>query len=330
MSDHPIIGHEARREQLSRLLAGERIPQVMLFHGIPGIGKHRVARWFIQSLLCTGATKPCGTCSSCVQCAGGTHPDAFELTPNEKGTIPIGKSDEKGTVRWLIGRLSMTSVTGRYGVIINGIDNIPIQGQNALLKTLEEPPAGAVIILLSSNRSQVLPTILSRSTEFSFRSLTHEEISVIIRNHDIKTPSPDLIAAFSGGSFELAVMLTEEDNLGALVALLEGIFTAIERGGMINLEADILLKRVGSTNLLFLLVNALREILMLNLRAVEMPPLLSPLPRISREDLQKLIKIMMEIQKRQAFNLNLPAMIKAYVYAMENHSLLEFPSMPGA
>ncbi len=328
MKSRPIIGHKGQFRQLSAILESGKVPQVMLFHGIPGIGKHRVARWFIRGLMCTGVQRPCGECPSCNQARSGSHPDIFELSPNEKGIIPIGKSDENGTVRWLIGRLAMTSVTGRYGIIINGVDHIPVQGQNALLKTLEEPPERAVIILLSSNRSLILPTILSRSTEFPFKSLTEEQISTIILDHGIEAPHIDLLSAFSGGSFELAVMLTEEDNLAAVIDILQSLLSYLQDGGMISLELDRIQKRIGPQNLLFVITNALRELLLVKLRNEEMPSLLAQLPDISVPEIQKLIKIMMELQKKLVFNINVTSMIKAFVYSMDNYPLVSFPDMP--
>jgi len=328
MKVQAITGHVEELKNLTRIAAGEKIPQVFLFHGIPGIGKHRVARWFIRALMCTGSPRPCNTCPSCLQSRGGTHPDIVELSPNEKGIIPIGKSDEVGTVRWLISRLSRSSVTGRYGVIINGADKIPMQGQNALLKTLEEPPAGTVIILLSSNRSLLLPTILSRSTEFPFRSLSVDEIRELLKAHDMDPPHLDLLAAFSGGSFELAVMLTEEDNLEAVIDLMGALLSSVREQGVVQLDFDVILKRIGPDNLLFILINALRELLVFSLQGDQLPSRLEKLPRREPEEIQKLIKLLMELQKKLVLNINLPSMMKSFLYAMKNFPLIDFPDMP--
>jgi len=328
MKNPAVTGHAEQFKKLSRIVESGKIPQVFLFHGIPGIGKHLTARWFIRSLMCTGSPRPCGTCPACMQFRGGTHPDFIEISCNDKGIIPIGKSDEAGTVRWLISRLSRSSIKGRYGVIINGADRIPLQGQNALLKTLEEPPEGAVIVLLSSNRSLLLPTILSRSTEFPFKSLKVEEIREILKSHDMNPPHLDLLAAFSGGSYELAVMLTEEDNLLAVIAIMRSMLVGLQKGGMLNLEFDVILKRIGPDNLLFVLINALRCLLIIKFKNEELPPLLADLPGAKPEDIQKLIKVLMELQKKLILNVNLATMMKSFLYAMEKFPLVDFPDMP--
>ena len=170
MNTAGIIGHSRQIKILEVLRRNDDIPQTILFSGKSGIGKKLVARRLLASLFCEAGDPPCLKCPSCLQAAGGTFPDIIELGPDEKGSIPIGDADrsEPGSVRWLIDRLSKKSISGTYGVLIDGAESISAAGQNALLKTIEEPQAGAHIIIITANRSLILPTILSRCMNLPF------------------------------------------------------------------------------------------------------------------------------------------------------------------
>jgi len=188
MSWQGIEGHDAIAERFRRAFVRGRIGGTYLFVGPPGIGKRTFAQKLAQVLLCENPSKeafaPCNACSACVQVISGTHADLLLLSkPPEKSFIPlemlIGDRSERGTERaGLVGHLALTPFSGRYRVaIIDDADYLNVEGANALLKTLEEPPATAVLVLISNSPAKQLPTIRSRSQMIRFRPLP-EEIAV--------------------------------------------------------------------------------------------------------------------------------------------------------
>ena len=220
MNFSDIKGHEHTKKYLSSLLSKGRIPQVLLFSGISGIGKEKIAIEMTKALLCNGSTGGCGTCASCRQVEAGTYPDFVSIEPNEKGAIPIGSDNdpEPGSVRWLLQKLSTKSVTGTRVVLIRDFDKTTVAGQNALLKAIEEPGEGVYIFLLTSVKSALLPTILSRTLLLHFSPLSEEDVLSILAAGDGDNNRNSFIAAISGGSMEAAILLKEEKLLNELVA----------------------------------------------------------------------------------------------------------------
>lgn len=138
-----------------------RVAHGLLVAGTPGVGKRRFARQVVAALLCRSRTddgRACGECAGCRQLVAGTHPDVSRLTPEDKGkTIKVAQ------VRQFSHALHLTPQyeTGRIGWI-DPADALSISAANSLLKTLEEPPAGCHIVLISDRVSSLLPTIRSR------------------------------------------------------------------------------------------------------------------------------------------------------------------------
>ncbi|WP_423824012.1 DNA polymerase III subunit delta' [Salinisphaera sp. SPP-AMP-43] len=139
----------------------DRVAHGVLIAGTPGVGKRRFARQVVAALLCRSRAddgRACGACAGCRQFAAGTHPDISRLTPEDKGkTIKVAQ------VRQFSHALHLTPQyeTGRVGWI-DPADALSISAANSLLKTLEEPPAGCHIVLISDRVSSLLPTIRSR------------------------------------------------------------------------------------------------------------------------------------------------------------------------
>jgi DNA polymerase-3 subunit delta' len=160
-----------------------------LFVGPPGVGKRRFAIELAHSLLCTeseeAALEPCGKCESCRMFAAGNHPD-LELIglPPDKTTLPIDLfigDREHRNQEGLCHRLGMRPFFGRRKIaIIDDADHFGIPSANCLLKTLEEPPPSAILILIGTSPSRQLPTIRSRSQVVRFRGLDSETVAEIL------------------------------------------------------------------------------------------------------------------------------------------------------
>ena len=168
--NQPILDSLARRL--------ERLPHALLIHGPRGIGKLALAERAAQFLLCEGAPRPCGTCDGCRWFLGGNHPDFRRLEPEALAKEPPPDADNEGParrtkqpsieikvdqVRELADFLYVRSHRGRLRVaLVHPAEHMNENAANALLKGLEEPPAGAVFILVSHRPAQLLPTIRSR------------------------------------------------------------------------------------------------------------------------------------------------------------------------
>jgi DNA polymerase-3 subunit delta' len=158
----------------------ERFPHALLIHGARGIGKLALAEHMAQFLLCEdAASRPCGRCEGCRWFAAGSHPDFRRLEPEALAKEPAGESDEAAEtpakrakpsvqirieqVRELDGFLNVGSHRGRLRVaLVHPAEDMNPNAANALLKGLEEPPAGAVFLLVAHRPAQLLPTIRSR------------------------------------------------------------------------------------------------------------------------------------------------------------------------
>lgn len=149
-----------------------RVPQSIVIYGEKGLGKKKLASYIAQRLLCTGDNPPCNSCHACRMLTGGGHPDFIKVAPSLKSGGY--KLDED--LRRVVSDAYIAPSEGRVKVyLIADMDKTPQGSQNALLKLIEEPPAHAVIILTASAREYFLPTVLSRVTALSMKSVTGEQ-----------------------------------------------------------------------------------------------------------------------------------------------------------
>ena len=166
-----LVGQKAVSRTLSQAISSGRIAHAYLFSGPRGTGKTSTAKIFAKALNCEkGPTPdPCGVCKSCTKIADGTALDVFEIDAASNRGI-----DE---MRDLREKVKFTPAEGRYKVyIIDEVHMLTTEAFNALLKTLEEPPAHVVFILATTEPHKVPATIQSRCQRFDFRRITVEEI----------------------------------------------------------------------------------------------------------------------------------------------------------
>ncbi len=328
MNTTGIIGHTRQLDILSMLVWNNTVPHTMLFTGIPGIGKKIIARRVLAALFCPAEGPPCMQCPVCLRVEGKTLPDLIELSPDEKGTIPIGGAErrEEGSVRWLIDRLSKKSMSGKYGVLIDGAESISVAGQNALLKTIEEPQEGAHIIIIASNKSSILPTIISRCMQLSFNPLGRDEVKLLLARAQVSA-DPGLIAELSGGSMETALVLSQEGVLEHVADICRAITRHLSSGEVLALDFSAIQKKMSMDVLISVLINAYRNVLSSSVMNAPLHPYLADMRIPHTQKLVKLIKILLALKKGLANNLNVRNALKGLLYSLDRYDGFGLPTL---
>ena len=209
-----LYGLDRPREILARILASGRVPHALLFHGPEGVGKRALATRLAASLLCESprpAThEACGTCAACRRVEHGNHPDLFVVTRLAKD----GKDAEEdeaaeGDLRSVItiDQIRALSEHAAYApregarrvFLVDPADRLKLEGQNALLKTLEEPPGQAVIVLLASRPHALLPTVRSRCFQVGFASMAPAALAAALAERGMAPAEARARAALSDG-----------------------------------------------------------------------------------------------------------------------------------
>ena len=219
-----IRGNTPLVEQLRRSAASGRSSHAYLFLGGAGAGKRLIANTFAKALQCEGEKRPCDSCKSCHAFNHGNHPDVIYFQPLKSGkTYTIEDVREQ-----LLETVDLKPFQYEKKIyIIEKADTLNIQSQNALLKTLEEPPAHAVFLLLAERAEAFLPTILSRVVVMKIRPLSAETIADYLMQAGHLAEESHILSAYAQGRIGQALELAEDegfremrqDILGKLEAL---------------------------------------------------------------------------------------------------------------
>ncbi|MBN2403909.1 MAG: AAA family ATPase [Spirochaetes bacterium] len=328
MNIEGIKGHQRQIRNLEFLLKSNKIPQAVLFTGASGIGKKLLAKRFLNSFFCQESNSPCLSCPACRQIACETFPDFIEIHPNEKGVIPIGSEDirEAGSVRWLIDRLSAKSVSGKKAILIDGIDRITEEGQNALLKTIEEPSQGTCFILITSNRNNLLPTILSRCTEIRFFPLSNQDVKEIMLQKDFSDFTDndpdisDLIVTISGGSIEIAEILECRDIFTDIIEACKAISFCFKEDKILEVDFGIIQKKIKIELFLDIIINIFRQNLLMIIRKNKnFHPLLKDFFINDEKKILDLLKVLIALKKTEIYHLNIKYSLKGLLYSLLNN-----------
>ena len=187
-------GHDRAVERIRSMIDG-RTPHAIVISGPAGIGKTTLALDLAAGLLCDDpdpAARPCRACRGCRLVERGRHPDVHRLAPSGPGDqIRIGTRDrpEDGTVRRLASELILMAVEGKTRLaIIERADRLTEDAQTALLKTLEEPPAGVTIVLCADDEDRLLPTVRSRSARIRLGPVATRDIEAILTEAGVAEP----------------------------------------------------------------------------------------------------------------------------------------------
>lgn len=194
---YEILGHKENLAALQHLCETQQMPHALLFEGLEGIGKKRIARNLAQTLLCTGEKPPCGLCPACRAFMQKANPDYCEIFPEGK----VQKAIRIERIRELRQMLGETKAISRQRVVlIDGAEKMNDAAANALLKTLEEPLTEATFFLLTPSRATLLPTIISRTMPVHFAPLTTAEVEQVLARENVDEDILPLLAARADGS----------------------------------------------------------------------------------------------------------------------------------
>jgi DNA polymerase-3 subunit delta' len=233
-----ILGHAGPIEILQRARARGRVPQALLFQGAESVGKATTARLFAAALLCREPqSAPCGECASCRLIASGGHLDLRQVGLLAKPSVTGGAGEEPTAsedlrkfilvdqIRELSGIAALAPrVSGRRVFVIDPADQMNVAAQNALLKTLEEPPGQGVLILIASRPYLLLPTIRSRCFTVRFAELPTRELAELLTRRGIEAAEALARASLAEGRPGRALEL----DLAALREKREEILESLE------------------------------------------------------------------------------------------------------
>jgi DNA polymerase III subunit delta' len=224
-----IVGHRRLLTLLSRAVARDTLPPALLLAGPAGVGKRRAALAIAEAVNCLKpqqavvsgfsrtegagdfAHDACGECPACRRIQRGVHPDVIVIEPGDMGSIKIEQ------VRDVIDRAEYRPFEGRRRVVvIDEADALMPAAQNALLKTLEEPPSASVFVLVSSIPDALLPTVRSRCSRLRFASLSTAEVTEVLRrDHEYSEQDARAVAVDAEGSVGRALQAESADLVEA-------------------------------------------------------------------------------------------------------------------
>ena len=195
---HDIIGHDDIIRHLKNAIETGKVSHSYIFTGEPGSGKKLLAGTFAAALQCeSGEAEPCMTCDSCKKVIGKNHPDIITVTHEKPGSISIDEVREQ-----VVHDVDIKPYCSPYKIyIIPDAEMMTVQAQNAILKTIEEPPEYAVIILLTSNIDSLLPTIRSRCVRLDLKVVDDGLVKEYLMEHlHVPDYQAEIDASFAQGS----------------------------------------------------------------------------------------------------------------------------------
>ncbi|MBQ6806805.1 MAG: DNA polymerase III subunit delta [Lachnospiraceae bacterium] len=205
-----IIGQEQLKEHLQNAISMNKVSHAYIINGERSSGKEFIAKVFAAALQCEKKeVEPCGECHSCKQALSGNQPDIIYVSHEKPNTI--GVEDIRGQINNDIVIKPYSSPRKVY--IMNEGEKMTIQAQNALLKTLEEPPEYAVILILTTNVEALLPTILSRCVVLNMKPVSDEKVKKYLME-ELQVPDykANICVAFARGNIGKAKLLASSEE----------------------------------------------------------------------------------------------------------------------
>lgn len=209
-----IIGHEDIIRHFKSSIEMGKISQGYIINGERGSGKKTLTRAIIKTLQCEeGGTEPCNGCKSCLQCETGNQPDINWITHDKPNVISVEE------VRDQINKdIDIKPYSSRYKIyVVDDAQLLNVQAQNALLKTIEEPPEYAIFFLLTNNISKLLPTIISRCITLSVKPVRERDVlDYLVNELKLDNEKANFCMEFAQGNLGKAIRLAKSEEYGEI------------------------------------------------------------------------------------------------------------------
>lgn len=205
-----IIGHDQIKEHFQNAIENHKVSHAYILTGEAGMGRKSLANAFALALLCEkGQIEPCMQCHACKQVLSGNHPDLIYVTHEKPNSIGVDDIREQ-----INDTIMVRPYSSYYKIyIVDEAEKMTQQAQNALLKTIEEPPSYAIIILLTTNQEAFLPTILSRCVQMKLKPLRDFVVkSYLVEALHVPEADADIYAAFARGNLGKAISLVSSED----------------------------------------------------------------------------------------------------------------------
>ena len=213
-----IIGNDVIKETLAKSIQNNTTSHSYLFIGTQGIGKKMMGNEFAKKILCLEKEKEDNSCKSCLEFESNNHPDFVYVEPD-------GNSIKIEQIRFLQKKIQEKPIISNHKVIIiDDADTMTVEAQNCLLKTLEEPPEFATIILIGSQENLFLSTIKSRCMILHFQPIEEEKLKQYIEaNYKINNLTPSRLAMFQGSIGKVLLLKDKQEEYEKIETMLENI-----------------------------------------------------------------------------------------------------------
>ncbi len=226
-----ILGHKKEVSHLEQAIRSGKVSHAYIFNGEKGTGKNMLAKAFAQTLQCERIPipsgefaaqdtaedvmkiVPCGECHSCKQAASGNHPDIIFLQHEKPASIGVDDVRDQ-----LVGDAQIRPYNGRYKIyIISDAEKMTVQAQNAILKTIEEPPEYVIVLFLTANDRALLDTIRSRCVTLNLKPVPDDVVKeYLMEQVQVPDYQADICAAFAQGNIGKAVRLASSEDFNAI------------------------------------------------------------------------------------------------------------------
>ena len=209
-----IVGQESIISHMKNAIKLNKISHAYIINGEKGMGKKTIAKIFSMTLQCEkGGDEPCMQCHSCKQAISNNHPDIRWITHEKPSTIAIDEVREQ-----INNDILIKPYSSKYKIyIVDEAEKLTVQAQNALLKTIEEPPAYGIIMLLTNNKDSFLQTILSRCVALEMWPVASTDIINYLREKEkIPDYQAKMVVNFAGGNLGRAIRLASMEEFNEL------------------------------------------------------------------------------------------------------------------
>lgn len=323
-----IIGQEQIKYQIFNSLETGKISHAYIINGEKSSGKEFIAKIFAATLQCEQqGTEPCGECHSCKQAQTDNQPDIIKVMHEKPNVISVDDIREQ-----INNQMCIKPYSSKYKIfLMNEAEKMNIQAQNALLKTLEEPPAYGIIILLTSNLNALLPTILSRCVVLNMRPVSDALVKkFLMEEMTIPDYKADVCVAFARGNVGKAKLLASSEEFDNIKA--DAVSLAKNLNDMEIQEMMSALKRINEYKLeindyLDILMVWYRDVLLFKATAdadhlvfrEELQALRKIAQRSSYEGIEKVIEAIEKAKSRITANVNFDLVVEMLMYTIKEN-----------